>query len=85
MICSITGTAVRNRTDRSVRINVWVVTPIIERRGDETVYNFRKVLRLMRMSVIKLSTRPCFEIRLQNCITVRRVVIVPLKWRKSSN
>jgi len=53
VICSITGTAFPNRTDRSGAINVWVVTPIIVRCGDETVRNFRKVLRLMRVSVIK--------------------------------
>jgi len=50
MIWSITGTAVRNRTDRSGANNMWVVTPIIVRNGDETVRIFRKVLRLMRLS-----------------------------------
>ena len=45
MICRITGTAVPNRTDRIGAINVCVVTPIIVRRGDERVRNFRKVLQ----------------------------------------
>ena len=56
MICSIPGTEVTNTTDRSGAINVCVVTPIIVTREDGRVRNFRKVLRLMRMSVIKIST-----------------------------
>ena len=66
MICSITGTAVPNRTDRSGAINECVVTPILLRRGDETVRNFRKALRLMRLSVIEISMRKYLEIRLRN-------------------
>ena len=70
LIWSVTGTAVPNRTDRSGANNLWVVSPIIVRRGDQTVRNFRKVLRLIRVSVTNLSTRSCLEIRLQNCVTV---------------
>ena len=66
MIWSITGTAVPNRTDRSSAFNVLFVTPIFVRHGYETVRNIRKVLKLMRVSVIKISTRSGLEIRLQN-------------------
>ena len=70
MICSITGITFPNRTDRSGAASMWVVTLIIVRYGDETVRNIRKVLRLMGVSVIKLSTWSCLEIRLQNEVTV---------------
>ena len=35
--------------------------------------------------LIKLSSWLCLEIRMQDEATVKRLIIVPLKWLKSSN
>jgi hypothetical protein len=54
-------------------------------RSVRTVEENTEALVIWQYMLITLSTWSCFEIRRQDEVTIRRLIIDPLKWWKSSN